>query len=129
MTNDDFDLAAARQTVRNEQTAFDKLLLESAAEGRSRSVELLLDAGASIDGKDGDGCTPLHLAAYNGYVETARVLVTNGASIDIANRFGRTPLHYAVSEGRLALAQMLREPRKVRVVEKRTSALTGLWHG
>ena len=47
-------------------------------------VEYLLDRGAAINDRGGDGCdgiTPLHDAASNGKVDVIRLLVTRGANV------------------------------------------------
>lgn len=49
---------------------------------------------------DGDGCTPLHLAASAGAADVVREMLALGAAVDAADGLGRTPLHMAARYGR-----------------------------
>ncbi len=59
-------------------------------------VQVLLDAGADLEGASEDGVTPLMLAAegHPGLLET---LLRAGADIHARDARGRTPLHHAVT--------------------------------
>lgn len=57
--------------------------------------------------RDSRGCTPLMLAAEQGYAEVARVLVTAGADVSIPDVTGYTPLHCACMKGHLEIATIL----------------------
>lgn len=76
---------------------------------RHELVQLLLDAGAEVNAQDGDGWTPLNLAAHEGAAETVALLLARGADPSIANRAGQTPLQTAEREGRAETAALLRE--------------------
>ena len=87
-------------------------LLGKAAQGDSAYiVELLLDAGATVDllafGETGRRRTPLGFASKNGNVPIARLLLDNFANVNFRDEMGRTPLHYAAGEGNLAMVQLL----------------------
>jgi hypothetical protein len=45
--------------------------------------------------------TPLHIAAYFGYLDLVKVLLEAGASIEKVNNDGQTPLHLASGEERV----------------------------
>ena len=61
-------------------------------------VELLIDYGADIEAMDRTGSTPLHLAAQEGHLATARLLVTRGARTDAAQIDGVMPIHLAAHD-------------------------------
>ena len=56
-------------------------------------VNQLIMHGAPLDGIDGDGNTPLHIACYNWFIDLAVLLIKNCASIAIPNKKSETPLH------------------------------------
>lgn len=64
-----------------------------------KRVESLLDHGARVDEQNGDGDTPLHIAADHCRLDVARVLLAHGAPINARGRVGQTPLH-VVTQGR-----------------------------
>ena len=59
--------------------------------GHTKVVALLLEAGATVNGRNQDGGTPLHNAAFLGQYEVAVLLLENGADVDIRNGDGGTP--------------------------------------
>jgi ankyrin repeat protein len=76
-----------------------RLLLWAAENGHNRVVELLLEIGVSVDVKDPEGNTSLHLAALNCYLLVVRILLRANASISATNLQENTPLHYAATSG------------------------------
>ncbi|XP_003425650.1 putative ankyrin repeat protein RF_0381 [Nasonia vitripennis] len=66
------------------------------AQQRYSFVKLLLDAGAEVNTKDVNGCSPLHCAVYTGDLELVRILTRAGADINSQNNIGATALHDAV---------------------------------
>ncbi|KAK6829839.1 hypothetical protein PG987_010423 [Apiospora arundinis] len=66
--------------------------------GRAEVVQLLIDAGAQVDGQDEEGCTPLHYAALAGDLFLVEVLIRDHhANHAATNAQGQTPLHLACS--------------------------------
>lgn len=54
--------------------------------------QVLLQAGASVNSRDEDGCTPLHIACEAGHVGAMRVLLGAGSSLVSTTDDGRTPV-------------------------------------
>jgi ankyrin repeat protein len=70
-------------------------------------VGLLMDRGAPVDGRDGLGNTPLHLAASCGRTPLVRCLLDRGAPVNARNFAGETPLMCAMDSGATATAEVL----------------------
>ena len=74
------------------------------------AVDLLVAAGAPLDGQDKKKRTPLHLvAALPGYEKILQQLVGHGASLDPLNAAGVTPLYLAITEGHIENCKVLLE--------------------
>lgn len=71
---------------------------EAVASGNLPGVrELLAMTPSLVNAKDGEGATPLHLAALNGNQELVRFLVEQGADVNARDeRFGATPAGWAI---------------------------------
>ena len=69
-----------------------------------KTVEMLLQMGASLDTRDRHGQTALHVASFfgtmvNGHTLTKlEMLVRCGASLKIRDQDGMTPMEYALKE-------------------------------
>ena len=53
------------------------------------------------------GCSVLHIASLNGYLETAELLASLGADVNIISSDGWTALHIASLNGYLEIVQLL----------------------
>jgi uncharacterized protein len=62
-----------------------------------RVVPLLVERGCSVSDGNGDGKTPLHLAARFNRVTLARFLIEHGASTSATDKADNTPLHMAAA--------------------------------
>lgn len=62
-------------------------------------MRMLLQAGASVNQRDRNKCTPLHLQVYSGRPELAKMLIENGAEVQSFDRKGRTPAFLLGSRG------------------------------
>ena len=66
----------------------------------AQTVQALVDAGAAVNVKDNHrGGTALHLAAWEGQVETVRVLLRAGAAADLTDHRGATALILLLANG------------------------------
>ena len=87
---------------------------------RVQMMELLLAAGASVNGKDSDGSTPLHCATSEGFKDVVELLLDKGADVNAkaTHRYwsrdnhdrlftGITPLHEAALVGDPNVADLL----------------------
>ncbi|XP_051113792.1 protein VAPYRIN-like [Andrographis paniculata] len=82
-------------------------LCAAARRGDVRVLGRVLDGGASINGRDQNGWTALHRAAFKGRVAAARALIDRGIEVDARDREGYTALHCAVEAGQAEVAELL----------------------
>ncbi len=85
------------------------VLAVAAAGGDRETVELLLRAGAYIEGQDNFGLTALMWAVTNGHMEVVKCLLDAGASIDRYNKFDGTALTIARSAGHKDIEELLKK--------------------
>jgi ankyrin repeat protein len=71
-------------------------------------VKVLLDGKADVNVKDGDGRTPLIVAAAGNMVDVARVLLGRGADMGVEDSLGRTAMMYASMNGREEMAELFK---------------------
>ena len=78
-----------------------------------RMFELFVSYGISLDVRDFDGQTPLHLAATNTLVEGARIIIRQKVDINARDNNGWTPLHQIIDvyplEKKLEIMRLLLE--------------------
>ncbi|XP_012220944.2 ankyrin repeat domain-containing protein 27-like [Linepithema humile] len=77
--------------------------------GRTKMVQLLLDAGANVNvATKPDDRTPLHLACFNDRIDAARLLLNCATcDVDAKDHNGDTPLHLATVAGNEKLVALL----------------------
>ena len=76
----------------------------AAGMGNEAMVDILMDAGADVNGRRGEGqapmvstaITPLHEAVKMQNTDMAERLITHSADVNAENAGGQTPLYYAV---------------------------------
>jgi ankyrin repeat protein len=95
----------------NESNTWGTPLDIAVSKGAGQIVQLLLDAGADIEGATAAGAGgehPLHLAAARtSGANIARLLASRGAHLDARDARGRTPLITAVLSNNLEVAEVL----------------------
>ncbi|CAM9108198.1 unnamed protein product, partial [Discosporangium mesarthrocarpum] len=77
-------------------------LSRASSKGHVKVVEVLLEAGASIDNVGRGGMTPLHEAAGSGQSIVCQLLLRAGANVMARDYYQRCPLHYSGSSVEVA---------------------------
>jgi len=72
-------------------------------------AEFLIEQGAELNVRGGDGGTPLNWAAHHDSVEIVETLLSKGAELNIQNQWGMTELHTAVWRGNVHVVACLLE--------------------
>jgi len=78
-------------------------LARASAAGKTDAVELLIRRGASIDGSDLRGITPLMLAARAGSLGSVTALLEARANPNAADQDGNTVLMHAARGGQITV--------------------------
>lgn len=68
----------------------------AAAAGHAEIVQILIQAGASVNARDKHESTPLHWAAATGQQSVLPVLTRGGGNLHMRDKRGRTPIGVAV---------------------------------
>ena len=89
--------------------AADRPVPDAARRGEWGVVRALVEGGADVTARQGDGATALHWAAYWDQVELAGLLIEAGADVNAANDLGVTPLWAAAENGGAGMARRLLE--------------------
>jgi ankyrin repeat protein len=82
-------------------------LIKAVKEGNLADVEALLDKGASVDAKEGQGWTALMWASFSNHVGVTQVLLDAGAEVDAHDANGKTALHWAAERGHEGIIRAL----------------------
>jgi ankyrin repeat protein len=93
-----------------------KLQSEARDNVQADLVRALIAAGAIVEARDHNGCTPLMFAVANGDAQVARVLLEgdpnqpgSGAQVNVKDYEGHTPLDYAKNFGYEELVTLLKD--------------------
>lgn len=81
------------------QKGGDSLLFQAAFIGDVPLAEVMIDLGADVHYRTGEGWTPLMISAAEGSEEVALLLIKHGAEVNAKNKLGRTPLMFAAGSG------------------------------
>jgi ankyrin repeat protein len=68
-----------------------------------------LERGVDPNTQDKYGRTPLHWAAYNGYIDVVKLFLVHGADPAVKDKDGRTPLDLARVKGRHKVVLVIKE--------------------
>lgn len=82
-------------------------LLEAARNGDHAALRALIEQGADVNERYGDGTTALHWASFWNDPESADLLIRAGANVNAANDLGATPLWAAAVNGSAPMTRML----------------------
>ncbi|KAL0333582.1 UNVERIFIED_CONTAM: hypothetical protein Sangu_1514400 [Sesamum angustifolium] len=94
-------------------------LAVAARKGEVRTIVRLLENGASINGRDQNGWTALHRAAFKGRIDAARALIEKGIDVNAKDEDGYTALHCAAESGQADVIELL--VKKGAEIEARTN--------
>ncbi|KIZ01237.1 hypothetical protein MNEG_6725 [Monoraphidium neglectum] len=85
-----------------------RMLIHRAVFNRNKDeIVRLVDAGEDINEVEGAGNTPLHNAAWAGWLEGVELLLGLGAKVDASNNAGDRPWHWATNMGHAEVAELL----------------------
>lgn len=79
----------------------------AAVNGHIAVIDLLFEAGVSLDVADQRGCTPLILAAQYGHTSLCCYLMGKGAKPNVCDSEGDNALHWAAFKGHFELTRLL----------------------
>lgn len=83
-------------------------LLLALTKDKSAAALLLIAAGSDVNAHNNSYTYPIHWAAHNGDIDTAKALVEKGALLDVRNtKEERTATYYAVNSDRGAMLEFL----------------------
>jgi len=84
-------------------------LMYASSNGYLDAMDVLIKAGANLDGKDKFGFTALMVAATTGEADAIRSLLASGAKVDATDNFGNTALFKAREQKNAEAAQVLED--------------------
>lgn len=84
-------------------------LHEAAKHGRVKVAQILIEAGAAVNGEDRDLKKPLYSAVRSGSMAMLSLLIEKGARVNHRDKIGSTVLHETILRGNLEMATYLLE--------------------
>eukprot|EP01026_Neomeris_dumetosa_P049207 TRINITY_DN42787_c0_g1_i1.p2 TRINITY_DN42787_c0_g1~~TRINITY_DN42787_c0_g1_i1.p2 ORF type:complete len:186 (+),score=37.28 TRINITY_DN42787_c0_g1_i1:42-599(+) len=87
-----------------------KMILHRAVCNRDKEGILRgVDSGENVNEVEGAGSTPLHFAAFEGWLEGVELLLQLGAKVNASNNAGDRPWHWALNMGHQDVAKILEQ--------------------
>jgi hypothetical protein len=83
-------------------------MVAASSNGQNEAIEFLLDRGADVNTRSGNGWTPLMRAAFFGRTKTVKLLISHGADIN-AERGDETALSLAKQNVHTEVVELLRQ--------------------
>jgi uncharacterized protein len=87
--------------------SFETPLMKAAREGTDDIAKLLLERGAKVNMKDGDGSTALNDAVDRGHLSMVDLLLAAKADPNTVNKYMQSPLSNAIAAGNAEIAEAL----------------------
>ncbi|KMZ58875.1 putative Ankyrin repeat-containing protein [Zostera marina] len=82
-------------------------LLDAARYNDFEDMMSFVEGGVSLDCKDREGRTALHMAAANGHHAMVDYILDKGADINVCNSENNTPLHWACLNGHVEVIKSM----------------------
>ena len=82
-------------------------LIDAVKAGDTEAIRTLIQRGADVNAKEGDGGTALHWASYHDDLDAADLLIRAGANVNAVNDLGATALWTASQNGSEAMVRRL----------------------
>jgi ankyrin repeat protein len=93
----------------------------AADQASAATIAVLVDRGAAVDAGDGDGITPLHVAARRGDPRIVEILAVSGAGVQ--DQAGNRPVDYAAYFGKADAFRLLWKPDAARRLNRSGQSL------
>ena len=84
-----------------------RLLKLAILTGVEKAVKIQLKTPAIVNAQDGNGTTPLMLAAQRGHIGVCSLLLAEGADIEIQDSSGKSALSYAEAKNHTDIVHLL----------------------